>query len=76
MGDPHMGLGTGYSLGLRRRAQVVQRETTGLSRTDGLQERCWRSAVENSRKQGANWRESVTGVTPRGRRRGSKEGRD
>lgn len=28
-GDPHMGLGTAYSLGLNRRAQVAQREIGG-----------------------------------------------
>lgn len=72
-----MGLGTGYSLGLSRGAQVVQRETTGP------QPHRWPSgkAVEecSGEQQGAGseLEGSVTGVQPaEGRRRGSKEVRD
>lgn len=62
-----MGLGTAYSLGLSRRAQVAQRGT------GGLQGKCMRGAVE---EQGAG-REVAgirTGVMPRDRRGSEKSG--
>lgn len=68
-----MGLGTGYSLGLSRRAQVVQRETKGP------QPHRWPSGKvfeECSGEQQEAGSKSVSGVRPRSRRRGSKEVRD
>lgn len=73
MGDPHMGLGTAYSLGLSRRAQVAQRETRGP------QPPRWPSGkvCEGcSGEQGGDCWESVTGGDPAKGQEGSREVRD
>lgn len=59
-----MGLGSAYSLGLSRRAQVAQRET------GGLQGKCMRGAVERSREQGAG--REVVGISDRSDAKGQE----
>lgn len=65
-----MGLGTGYSLGLSRRAQVVQRETTGP------QPHRWPSGkvLEECSGEQQEAGSELEGVSDRSEAEGQKEG--
>lgn len=65
-----MGLGTGYSLGLSRRAQVVQRETKGSQPHRWPSRKVFKGCSGEEREAGSE----LEGIDDRSEAEGQKEG--